>query len=101
MTATQDQPAEVQRSATERARDEARRRVQGRRDLAGHAVAFVVVNAGLILVWAVLGGYFWPIWVIAPWAAGLLLHAWDVLVRRPVTEADVDAELDRTPRRHD
>src|SRR3954453_8832578 len=98
MTSTQDQSAVVPGSATDRARDEARRRVQGRRDLASHTVAFVVVNSCLILVWAVLGGYFWPIWVIAPWAAGLLLHAWDALVRRPVTDADVDAELHRTLR---
>ena len=77
-------------------RAEARRRVQGRRDLASHAVAYVVVNMTLIAVWAMTGGrYFWPAWVIACWGAGLVLHAWDVFLRKPVTEADVDEELHR------
>jgi len=70
-------------------REAARRRVQARRDFGGHLVAYVVINTFLVLVWAVTGaGYFWPVWVIA-------LHAWDVFLRRAVTEADIDAELHR------
>ena len=76
-------------------REEARRRVQARRDFASHVVAYVVVNAFLLLVWASTGGYFWPVWVLGGWGVALLLHAWDVFVRRPVTEDDVDAELRR------
>ena len=75
-------------------RANARKRVQERRDLAGDAVAYVVVNAFLIALWAVTGaGYFWPAWILAGWGIGLVLHAWNVYLRRPVTEADVDAEL--------
>jgi 2TM domain len=63
-------------------------------------VAYVVVNAFLVLVWAVTGGgYFWPMWVMAGWGIGLVLHFWETFVRRPVTEADVDAEVDRLRRR--
>jgi hypothetical protein len=40
-------------------------------------------------------GYFWPAWVLVGWGAGLVLHAWEVLLRRPVTEADIDEELRR------
>ena len=59
------------------ARDRARRRLQERRDFWSHIVVFVVVNSFLIGVWAVTGaGYFWPIWVIASWGIGLVLHAW-------------------------
>jgi hypothetical protein len=77
-------------------RDAARKRVQVKRDFASHLVAYVVVNASLIGVWAITGGgYFWPVWILAGWGAGLVLHAWDVYWRRPVTEADVDAELHR------
>jgi len=77
-------------------RDAARRRVQAKRDFGSHVVAYVVVNAFLVAVWAMTGGgYFWPVWVLAGWGAGLVLHAWDVYWRRPVTDADVDAELDR------
>lgn len=77
-------------------REEARRRIAARRDLGNHAVVYVVVNGLVVLTWAFTGhGYFWPAWLIAVWGAGLLLHAWDVLWRRPITEADVDAELRR------
>jgi hypothetical protein len=51
------------------------------------------------MIWAVTGaGYFWPIWVIGPWGVGLALHAWDTFVRKPITEADIDAELTRRHR---
>ena len=80
-------------------RQEARKRVQARRDFGAHLVSYLVVNAFLILVWAVTGGgYFWPIWVIGSWGVGLALHAWDTFLRKPVTEADVDAELTRRRR---
>lgn len=78
------------------AREEARKRVQAKRDFVSHAVAYVVVNAFLVGMWAVTGaGYFWPGWVLGGWGVGLVLHAWDLTWRRPVTEADVERELAR------
>ena len=80
-------------------REAARQRIQSRRDFGSHLAAYVVVNAFLVVVWAITGGgYFWPIWVIGGWGIGLVLHAWDVFWRKPVTEADIDAEMAR--RRH-
>ncbi len=77
-------------------RQAARRRVQARRDFGSHLVAYVVINTSLVVIWMITGtGYFWPVWVIALWGVGLAMHAWDVFVRKPVTEADVDAELQR------
>jgi hypothetical protein len=77
-------------------RDAARKRVQARRDFTNHLVTYVVVNAFLVITWAVTGaGYFWPVWVLGGWGVGLALHAWDVFLRRPVTEADIDNELRR------
>ena len=40
-------------------------------------------------------GYFWPAWVLGCWGAGLVLHAWEAFVRRPITDSDIDAELRR------
>ena len=78
---------------------QARKRVTERREFGSHVVAYVVVNAFLVLVWALTGaGYFWPAWVLGGWAIGLVLHAWDVFFRRPVTDADVEAELERLRR---
>jgi hypothetical protein len=74
---------------------QARKRVVDRRELGSHVVAYLVVNTGFIVIWLMTGhGYFWPAWLLCLWGVGLLLHAWEVLVRRPVTDADVDAELE-------
>ena len=82
--------------ATPDERELARERVEERRDFSSHLVAYVVINAFLIAIWAFTGfGYFWPVWVLAGWGVGLVLHAWDVFVRRPVTEADIETELRR------
>jgi hypothetical protein len=77
-------------------REAARRRVRSRRDFGSHVAAYVVFNAFMVAIWAITGaGYFWPIWIIALWGIGLVMHAWDVYWRKPVTEADVDAEVAR------
>jgi hypothetical protein len=81
------------------ARALARKRIEKRRNLQGGLVAYVVVNAALVGIWAVTGGgYFWPGWVLAMWGVGMVLGFWDY-VRRPISEADVEAELRRLQRR--
>jgi uncharacterized ion transporter superfamily protein YfcC len=76
----------------------ARKRVTDRREFGSHLVVYVVVNAFVVLIWAVTSsGYFWPAWLIGCWGIGLVLHAWDVFFKRPVTDADVQAELRRHP----
>jgi 2TM domain-containing protein len=45
-------------------REAARRRVRNRRQFTRSVIAYVVVSAALIAIWAVSGaGYFWPAWV--------------------------------------
>ena len=76
---------------------QARKRVTDRRDFSSHFVAYVVVNSFLILVWFATGaGYFWPAWILGLWGMGLVLHGWDTFLRRPVTDAEVEAELERS-----
>jgi hypothetical protein len=66
-----------------------------RRNLANGLVAYVVINAFLVGIWATTGqGYFWPGWVLGWWGMGMVLAVWDYL-RPPITEADVDRELRR------
>lgn len=78
------------------ARAAARQRIEKRRRLLADVVAYLVINAFLVLAWAVTGmGYFWPGWVMAGWGTFLLLAGWDVYGRRPVSEADIEAELRR------
>jgi fatty acid desaturase len=75
-------------------RDWARQSIQRKRKLRDDAVAYVVINAFLVGIWAFSGaGYFWPGWVLAGWAVLLLLDAWNAYHQRPVTEADIDREM--------
>jgi fatty acid desaturase len=88
-----DTEREVSRSAEY---EEARRRVEKRRKFRADLVAYVVINAGLIAVWAATGfGYFWPGWVLGGWGVLLLLDAWNTFYRRTVTESDIEEELNR------
>jgi len=74
----------------------ARRHVEKKRKLRSDVVAYVVINTFLIGVWYFGDrGSFWPGWVLGGWGVVLLLNAWDVLVRRPVTETDIDREVQR------
>ena len=80
-------------------RERVRKRLQDRREFGSHVFVFVVVNAFLVAAWAATGaGYLWPAWVLAVWGVGLVLHAWETFAHRPVTEADVEAELRRQRR---
>lgn len=83
-------------TVTARSRDyeEARARVARKRKFVADVVAYVVINAFLIGIWAVSGhGSFWPGWVLAGWGVFLLLDAWNVYFRKPITEEDVEREL--------
>ena len=82
--------------AAEEERQRARRRVEAKRKFQADVVAYVVVNAFLIGVWAVSGADgFWPGWVLAGWGVLLVLQGYDAFFRRPITDADVDAEVAR------
>lgn len=89
--------AEMPQPSSERA--QALQRVKKRRDLQAHVVSYVVINAALWAIWAATGaGYPWPAWVSGAWAIGLVLNAWDVYFRRPITDADVQHEIERLHR---
>jgi hypothetical protein len=86
-------------TAEEAERSLARKRLEKRRGLQGGFIAYIVINAFLIGVWALTGGgYFWPAWILGGWGVGMLLGLWDY-ARGPITEADVDDELRRMRRR--
>lgn len=77
-------------------REQALERIKKRRDFSAHLFSYVVINAGVWAVWAFTGGgYAWPAWVSGAWAVGVVFNAWDVYVRRPITEADIAREIHR------
>jgi uncharacterized membrane protein len=81
-------------------REQAMRTLKKRRDLHTHAFVYLTIN---ILIWGIWlaiamtsdSWYPWPIWVTLGWGVGLVLNAWDVYVRRPISEADLRREMDR------
>lgn len=89
-------PDEEQIEETGTDRERALARLRKKRDFQGHVVTYVVVNAALWAVWGLTGGgYPWPAWVTGGWAIGLILNAWDVYMRAPISEAEIRREMDR------
>ncbi|NPV59212.1 MAG: 2TM domain-containing protein [Actinobacteria bacterium] len=57
-------------------REKAEKRVSERIALLSHLGSFVIINAFLVLIWALTGrGYPWFIWVMVGWGVGLAMHA--------------------------
>lgn len=78
-------------------REAAIKRLETKREFITHLIAYVVVNGFLVVVWAVTSGpdgYFWPIWPLAGWAIGLLLHAYETF-RRPIGETAIQREMEK------
>lgn len=76
--------------------EEARTRLLRKRKFRGDLVAYLVINAFLVGIWAVTGlGYFWPGWVLAGWGVLLVLDGWDAYYRHDVTEEDIKREMHR------
>jgi 2TM domain len=77
-------------------RQAALRRLEDKRDFRTHIAVYLIVNTMLVIIWAASGsGYFWPIWPIVGWGVGIAIHAWRVYFERPITEADIQREMDR------
>ena len=59
--------------------------------------SYVIVNAFLIVIWAVSGaGYFWPVWVMGGWGLGLAFTAYKAYgPREAITDDEVAHEMTR------
>ncbi|MEU9394711.1 2TM domain-containing protein [Streptomyces sp. NPDC048324] len=74
--------------------EQARTRAQRKRKWRGDLVAYAIINAFLIGVWAITGlGYFWPGWVLGVWGLFLILSASDLYFRHDVTAEEIEREL--------
>ena len=77
-------------------RSAAIKRLKDKRDFKTNLVMYVIVNAFLVVIWAVTGaGFFWPIFVIVGWGIGIVGHAWAVWGQKPITEAEIHREIER------
>ena len=82
----------------EELRQRAVRRLRKKAEFRAHFVTYLIVNAGLVVIWALTSrDYFWPIWPILGWGIGIAFHAWEAYgakSRRP-SEDDIRREMDR------
>ena len=77
-------------------RDRAVQQLKKRRDFYGHLVIYTLVNAFLVVIWAVTKhGFFWPVFPIVGWGIAVVMNAWDVFWRPGITEEDIQQEVKR------
>jgi fatty acid desaturase len=76
-------------------REQAIKRLREKRDFKSHLIAYVLVNAALIVIWAMTTAsytFFWPAFPLLGWGIGLAFHAWNVYGTRP-SEEQVQREI--------
>ena len=76
-------------------RERAVRRLKKRRDFHAHVLVYALVNASFVTVWFVTGqhGFFWPIFLMAFWAVGLVMNGWDVYHPEDFSEEAIQREM--------
>jgi hypothetical protein len=80
-------------------RGRAVKRLQRRRDFGRHLVIYLLVNAFLVVIWAVTGaGFFWPIFPIVGWGIGVVFNAWDIYQVDGPDERRIRREMERIQR---
>jgi hypothetical protein len=87
-------------------REEAIASLKRKRRFGENVIAYVSVNGVLWLIWALTdrstdGGMPWPAWVSLVWGFFLAMDAWRAFgswprsLHRPITEAEIQRELNR------
>ena len=72
------------------------KRLEAKRGFSKHLVVYVIVNALLVVIWAVTGrGYFWPIWPLAGWGIGVAVHGWVTYFQKSISEEEIRREMER------
>lgn len=72
------------------------KRAKAKRRFRNHVAIYSIVNAVVVVAWAVSGArYFWPIWPILGWGIGLATHGWSAYFAKPISEEDIRREMDR------
>lgn len=85
-------------------REFARKQLKKKQEFKQYLWTYAGVSVLVTAIWFVTSpeGYFWPIWVIFGMGVGALfagLDAYGRLSAKPITDADVDAEVERLKRR--
>ncbi len=75
-------------------------RLRAKKGFQAQLVSYAVINVFLWGIWLFTRGDgnagFWPAWVTVGWGIGLAFTAWHVFGERPITEDEVQREMQRT-----
>ena len=75
-------------------RERAVERLKKKRDFKTDLLAYVLVNASLVGIWAATNTtFFWPIFPMMGWGIGLVFHAWDTYGHQVPTENEISKEI--------
>lgn len=94
-----DDRDELVASSPEALREQALERLKKRRDFKAHALVYALVNTVVWGVWAAIGisshsWWPWPLFMTLFWGIGLVMNGWDVYWRRPITEQELQHEIE-------
>jgi hypothetical protein len=80
-------------------REQAIKRIRDKNAFMLHLVAYLVINTAFVVVWAMSGvGYFWPIFAMVGWGAGVAIHGYCVYGgNSKMTETQIEREMKRLP----
>jgi 2TM domain len=93
----------------EERREAAIKRIKERNSFKIHLFTYLVVNAMLVVLWAISGNAitvptglpttsFWPIFPIVGWGVGLAIHGYNVYRGNHYTEEQIEREMKSLPR---
>ncbi|HJU97602.1 MAG TPA: 2TM domain-containing protein [Jiangellaceae bacterium] len=90
----------LQTSADTALRERAIKRLKKQRDFKGHLLVYALVNAFLVLIWAMTNpdGFFWPVFPIVGWGIGVVLNAWDVYQDDEFADEEIRKEMEHLRR---
>ncbi|HWC36249.1 MAG TPA: 2TM domain-containing protein [Mycobacteriales bacterium] len=82
-------------------REQAVARLKKQRDFKAHLLVFFLVNAFIVLIWAMTdsGGFFWPAFPIGFWGIGVVMNGWDAYRHEEFSEVAIHREMERLTHR--
>ena len=76
-------------------RGRAIRRLRKKRDFHAHLLIYALVNAFLVVIWALTGAhFFWPVIPAVGWGIGVVMNAWDVYRPEEPSEDRIRREME-------
>ncbi len=71
-------------------------RIHQRRGFINYVIGAIVISLLMVVIWALSGrGYFWPGWIMAGFAIGLIFMGISMAMNKPLTEEQIQKEMQK------